>query len=89
MEAHFIEIHQVSGEKKVRYFFNRVVYLFVYQTVYLLVNFSRRNLVNLEATGDPAWDGISCHSSYISQRLNACKDEHIVAETTNAEESGK
>lgn len=48
-----------------------------------------RNLVNLEATGDPAWDGISCHSSYISQRLNACKDEHIAAETSNGEDSGK
>ncbi|PSN46362.1 Exocyst complex component 2, partial [Blattella germanica] len=48
-----------------------------------------RNLVNLEATGDPAWDGISCHSTYISQRLNACKDEHIAAETAPTEDSGK
>jgi hypothetical protein len=46
--------------------------------------------VNLEATGDPAWDGISCHSSFISQRLNSCRDEHIAAEITTAgEDTGK
>ncbi|KDQ71568.1 exocyst complex component 2 [Zootermopsis nevadensis] len=48
-----------------------------------------RNLVNLEATGDPAWDGISYHSSFISQQLNSCRDEHIAAEITAGEDTGK
>jgi len=48
-----------------------------------------RNLVNLEATGDPAWDGISCHSSFISQQLSSCRDEHIAAEMTVVEDTGK
>jgi hypothetical protein len=43
----------------------------------------------LEATGDPAWDGISCHSTLISQRLNSCRDEHIAAEITAGEDTGK
>jgi hypothetical protein len=50
--------------------------------------FLYRNLVNLEATGDPAWDGISCHSSFISQQLISCRDEHIAAEITAGEDTG-
>ncbi|GLH13738.1 Exocyst complex component 2 [Gryllus bimaculatus] len=48
-----------------------------------------RNLVNLEASGDPAWEGIECHSSYLLQRLTACRDEHLAAEQSAAEEQGK
>ncbi|XP_023727524.1 exocyst complex component 2 [Cryptotermes secundus] len=48
-----------------------------------------RNLVNLEATGDPAWDGISCHSTFISQRLTSCRDEHIAAEIAAGEDTSK
>jgi len=44
--------------------------------------------VNLEATGDPAWDGISCHSSFISQQLISCRDEHIAVEMTAVEDTG-
>nr|CAD7446431.1 unnamed protein product [Timema bartmani] len=45
-----------------------------------------RNLVNLEASGDPAWDAMSCHSAFITQRLNTCKEEHIAIETANGDE---
>lgn len=45
--------------------------------------------MNLEATGDPAWDGISCHSTFISQRLTSCRDEHIAAEIAAGEDTGK
>lgn len=48
-----------------------------------------RNLENLEAPGDPAWDGIKCHSSYITQQLHACKDEHVAAEATGLEEMSR
>lgn len=54
-----------------------------------VVLFLCRNLVNLEATGDPAWDGISYHSSFISQQLNSCRDEHIAAEITAGEDTGR
>lgn len=54
-----------------------------------VILFLCRNLVNLEATGDPAWDGISYHASFISQRLNSCRDEHIAAEITAGEDTGK
>lgn len=48
-----------------------------------------KNLVHLESTGDPAWDCISCHSSYISKQLNACKDEHIALEAASGDDSAK
>ncbi|XP_063241728.1 exocyst complex component 2 [Bacillus rossius redtenbacheri] len=48
-----------------------------------------RNLVNLEASGDPAWDAIVTHSNFIVEGLKACKDEHMAAEKTSSEDSAK
>ncbi|XP_075212432.1 exocyst complex component secretory 5 isoform X2 [Lycorma delicatula] len=47
-----------------------------------------RNLVNLEANGDPAWDAVIVQSNYLTQRLKSCQEAHISADNA-MEEQGK
>ncbi|XP_017878512.1 exocyst complex component 2-like [Ceratina calcarata] len=39
-----------------------------------------RNLVNLEAEGDPAWDAIVSHSKYLKESITSCLKEHLEVE---------
>lgn len=34
----------------------------------------------MEVTGDPAWEAITCHSTYLTQQLHTCRDEHLSSE---------
>lgn len=47
-----------------------------------------RYLVNLEAEGEPAWDAISSHSTYITKKIKQCYTEYRNAESSIAEELG-
>lgn len=41
-----------------------------------------RNLVNLDAGGDPAWSAIQVHAKYLTQQLNSCFNTHMAADTS-------
>lgn len=50
-----------------------------------------RNLVSLEAEGDPAWEAVGCHAAFLHKRLEDCRERHMQAEQMTNEEgkSGK
>ncbi|KAG7207719.1 hypothetical protein KM043_009335 [Ampulex compressa] len=48
-----------------------------------------RNLVNLEADGDPAWDAIVSHANYLEKSVAACICEHLQIDNTKGEDSSK
>ncbi|XP_076242655.1 exocyst complex component secretory 5 isoform X2 [Calliopsis andreniformis] len=48
-----------------------------------------RNLVNLEAEGDPAWDAIVSHANYLKKSITACIEEHLEVDNSNGDESSK
>lgn len=48
-----------------------------------------RNLVNLEAEGDPAWDAIVSHANYLKKSISACFHEHLELDNINGDDSGK
>lgn len=48
-----------------------------------------RNLVNLEAEGDPAWDAIVSHSNYLKKSITNCMQEHLEIDNLNGEDSNK
>lgn len=43
-----------------------------------------RNLVNLDAGGDPGWDAIVSQYNYISHLLESCKSEHLALDIENS-----
>ncbi|XP_050469622.1 exocyst complex component 2 [Bombus huntii] len=48
-----------------------------------------RNLVNLEAEGDPAWDAIVSHSNYLKKSITNCIQEHLEVDNSNGEDWNK
>ncbi|CAK9798815.1 Exocyst complex component 2 [Anthophora quadrimaculata] len=48
-----------------------------------------RNLVNLEAEGDPAWDAIVFHSNYLKKSITTCMQEHLEIDNSNGEDLNK
>ncbi|XP_076670422.1 exocyst complex component secretory 5 [Andrena cerasifolii] len=48
-----------------------------------------RNLVNLEADGDPAWDAIVSHASYLKKSITACVQEHLETDNSGVDDSMK
>ncbi|KOC62504.1 Exocyst complex component 2 [Habropoda laboriosa] len=48
-----------------------------------------RNLVNLEAEGDPAWDAIVFHSNYLKKSITTCMQEHLEIDNSNGEDFNK
>ncbi|KAI5695492.1 exocyst complex component 2 [Diaphorina citri] len=43
-----------------------------------------RNLVNLDAGGDPGWDAIISQYEYITHLLESCKNEHMLLDVENS-----
>ncbi|XP_076291177.1 exocyst complex component secretory 5 [Lasioglossum baleicum] len=48
-----------------------------------------RNLVNLEADGDPAWDAIVSHANYLKKSITGYVQENLESENSNGEDSNK
>ncbi|XP_078047507.1 exocyst complex component secretory 5 [Augochlora pura] len=48
-----------------------------------------RNLVNLEAEGDPAWDAIVSHANYLKKSITACVQEQLEAENSSGDDLNK
>lgn len=41
--------------------------------------------MNLEASGDPAWDAIQVQSNYLTQQLKGCQEAHVSADSATEE----
>ncbi|XP_053982220.1 exocyst complex component 2 [Hylaeus anthracinus] len=48
-----------------------------------------RNLVNLEADGDPAWDAIVSHANYLKKSITACVQEHLEIDNSSDDDLNK
>ncbi|XP_033207130.1 exocyst complex component 2 [Belonocnema kinseyi] len=48
-----------------------------------------RNLVSLEAEGDPAWDAIVSHASHLEKSITSCVRECFDAENASGDESSR
>ncbi|XP_024946623.1 exocyst complex component 2 isoform X2 [Cephus cinctus] len=48
-----------------------------------------RNMVNLEAEGDPAWDAIVSHARHLEKSITACVHEHLESESAGGDDSSK
>ncbi|XP_046625884.1 exocyst complex component 2 isoform X1 [Neodiprion virginianus] len=48
-----------------------------------------RNLVNLAAEGDPAWDAIASHAHYLEKSVTACINEYLESENAGGDDSSK
>ncbi|XP_012272789.1 exocyst complex component 2 isoform X2 [Orussus abietinus] len=48
-----------------------------------------RNLVNLDAEGDPAWEAIVSHASYLEKSIIACMQEHLDSDGGSGDDSNK
>ncbi|XP_074093497.1 exocyst complex component secretory 5 [Cotesia typhae] len=45
-----------------------------------------RNLVNLEADGDPAWDAIAAHGSYLDKNITSCLSDYFGSEGASGDD---